>query len=216
MKTGALILLSLVASASAFTSPMLATRAVKAPAKKAAGTKVVAKAPAKKGAKKEPAKKEPAKKEPAKKPLFQLPVKKVAKKEPAKKEPAKKAPVKKVVKKAPAKKAVKAAAPAVKKPLRPKTKSQSGYVLFEGASKFKIKGISGGGNNKPIPVFLPPDFSDPKLQIYRDPKFYADAAKKRLTKNKTEFVYEDGLTVLEREQKKKASYFPYGIGEESN
>merc|ERR550534_1205809 len=127
----------------------------------------------------------------------------VAKKAPVKKVVAKKAPVKKVV-------AKKAAAVKAATPLIPKAPASKGYISFEGASKFKIKGISGGGNKAPVQKLLPPDFSDPKLQIYRDPEFYAEAAKKRLTKASTDFVYEDGLTELERKQKKTLPTFLTG------
>jgi len=259
MKIGALILFSLVASASAFTSPMLATRAVgkpvakkvavkKAPtkeipkkviAKKALPKKAPTKAITKKAPTNENQKKAPAKKAPAlsffakKAPVSKAPASKVVAKKalPAKKVIAKKAlPAKKVIaKKAlPAKKVIAKSAPAkkvfskrapivqikaipgVKGALRPKTQPSKGYVTFEGASKFKIKGISGGGNKAPSQKILPPDLSDPKLQIKRDPKFYAEAAKKRLTKSKTDFLYEDGLTVIERDQKKNLPTFLSG------
>lgn len=67
-------------------------------------------------------------------------------------------------------------------------------------SNIKFK-ISGGGNRAPPAPLSVPDFSDPKLQIERDPAFYAAAAATRLTKSKTEFVYEDGLTDIERKQR---------------
>ena len=86
----------------------------------------------------------------------------------------------------------------------------SAYPTFPGASKFKIKGISGGGNKANANVWEVPDFSDPKLQIERDPEFYAAAAKTRLTKAKTDFVYEDGLTEIERKQRATIPMFLTG------
>lgn len=73
------------------------------------------------------------------------------------------------------------------------------YPMFDTSSlKFPI---SGGGNKAPTgKKWTPPDFSDPKLQIERDPEFYAAAAKTRLAKKQV-FVYEDGLTDLERKQR---------------
>merc|ERR1712071_446500 len=151
-KTGVAVLLALMASASAFTGPMMATRAIAKKPVKSAGTKVV------------------------------------AKKAPVKKAPVKKAATKKVV-------AKKAPAPSI-------TSDTGGYPSFStGAEKFKIKGISGGGNKAPVWKWDVPDFSDPKLQKERDPAFYAAAAKTRLTKGKADFVYDDGLTEIERKQR---------------
>merc|ERR1712232_1367198 len=55
----------------------------------------------------------------------------------------------------------------------------------------------------PTGGFKVPDFSDPKLQIARDPEFYKAAALTRGNKN-IEYVYEDGLTDLERRQRGSA------------
>jgi len=51
--------------------------------------------------------------------------------------------------------------------------------------------------------FKVPDFSDPKLQIERDPAFYAAAAAERAAKLNAPggYVIDDGLTELERKQK---------------
>eukprot|EP00815_Leptocylindrus_aporus_P008529 CAMPEP_0116055200 /NCGR_PEP_ID=MMETSP0322-20121206/3259_1 /TAXON_ID=163516 /ORGANISM="Leptocylindrus danicus var. apora, Strain B651" /LENGTH=178 /DNA_ID=CAMNT_0003538745 /DNA_START=43 /DNA_END=579 /DNA_ORIENTATION=+ len=93
--------------------------------------------------------------------------------------------------------AVKKAAPAAPKKSGPP--ASKGYPSFD-TSGFKIKGISGGGNKAPPAPLAVPDFSDPAKQIERDPEFYAAAALTRLAK-KQEFVYEDGLTELERKQR---------------
>lgn len=85
-----------------------------------------------------------------------------------------------------------------------------GYPSFRSsAENFKISGISGGGNKASTWTLTPPDFSDPKLQIERDPAFYAAAAKTRLAK-KTEFAYDDGLTDLERKQRAALPIFLTG------
>jgi hypothetical protein len=93
---------------------------------------------------------------------------------------------------------------AVKKGAKaPVVEKKSPYPSFIGSAQtFKIKGISGGPNVKPPTIWTVPDFSDPKLQFERDPEFYKEAAKRRLTKTKTEFLYEDGLTALEKKQRK--------------
>merc|ERR1712157_64532 len=54
--------------------------------------------------------------------------------------------------------------------------------------------------------------TDPRLQIKRDPAFYAAAAKTRtsLFSPTTEFVYEDGLTVIERNQRETLPAFLTG------
>lgn len=70
--------------------------------------------------------------------------------------------------------------------------------------------MSGGGNKAPPATFNVPDFSDPKLQIDRDPEFYKAAAKTRLSKGKTTFAYDDGLTELERKQRVVAPAFLTG------
>mmetsp|Transcript_7737 Transcript_7737/g.11275 ORF Transcript_7737/g.11275 Transcript_7737/m.11275 type:complete len:187 (+) Transcript_7737:99-659(+) len=78
-----------------------------------------------------------------------------------------------------------------------------GYPSWsEAASKIKFSGISGGGNKGPTLAVPYPDFSDPKLQIERDPAVYAAAAKTRQALGKNaEFLYEDGLTEIERKQR---------------
>mmetsp|Transcript_42111 Transcript_42111/g.77954 ORF Transcript_42111/g.77954 Transcript_42111/m.77954 type:complete len:181 (-) Transcript_42111:242-784(-) len=74
--------------------------------------------------------------------------------------------------------------------------------IADSAESFKpFANISGGGNKGPPQWWTVPDFSDPALQIERDPAFYAEAAKTRLSKGKTEFAYDDGLTELERRQR---------------
>eukprot|EP00541_Cyclophora_tenuis_P012585 CAMPEP_0116542116 /NCGR_PEP_ID=MMETSP0397-20121206/846_1 /TAXON_ID=216820 /ORGANISM="Cyclophora tenuis, Strain ECT3854" /LENGTH=179 /DNA_ID=CAMNT_0004066107 /DNA_START=121 /DNA_END=660 /DNA_ORIENTATION=+ len=70
--------------------------------------------------------------------------------------------------------------------------------------------ISGGGNKAPPKTFNVPDFSDPALQIERDPAFYAAAAKTRTSKGKEVFAYDDGLSVLERKQRVVAPGFLSG------
>jgi len=217
MKTGVAVLFALLASASAFTGPPMATRAVvgkKPAAKKSVGTKPVAKkAPAKKVVKKvAPKKVVVAKKTVGTKVVpKKAPVKKVVKKVVAKKVVPKKVIAKKVVpKKVVAKKVV--PKKVVPKKIVIKKKSASGaYPSFsEGAQKFKIKGVSGGGNNAPVWKWDVPDFSDPKLQIKRDPAFYAAAAKTRLTKTKADYVFDDGLTEIERRQKASLPMFLSG------
>jgi len=195
---------SFFASVGAFAPVPLATRAV---GKKAdAGTKVIEKkAPTKKVVEKKPvvkkvaAKKPAAKKTPAKKPAAKKVVKK-AKKVVAKKSVAKKASVKKVV--TPVKKVKKSGPP-----------PSGGYPSFRASTENwkPFAGISGGGNKAPVGGLKVPDFSDPKLQIKRDPKVYAAAAQKRKENlYGSEFVYDDGLTVLERKQRKTLPTFLTG------
>jgi len=69
--------------------------------------------------------------------------------------------------------------------------------------KVQFKNVSGGGNKGPNGGFSVPDFSDPKLQIARDPAFYAAAAKTRGADTNV-FDYDDGLTVIERSQRKNS------------
>merc|ERR1719145_402888 len=175
------VLLGLVVSCDAYTAPlMMATRAV--------------------------TKKAPVKKVAAKKP-FENPF---AKKPIAATKPiAAKKPI--VVKKAPAKKVVAKAKPKTVSQRSPP--SSKGYPSFaEQASKFQIKGISGGPNRAPTIRILPPDFSDPKTQKVRDPEFYKAAAKTRLQKLKgvDNYVYDDGLTNLERKQRGSQDTFLTG------
>jgi len=106
-----------------------------------------------------------------------------------------------VGKKAPAKKSLfgKKAAPAAAAAPR----ESKGYPSFAAKTEnFKPWAkISGGGNKAPPQYFTVPDLSDPAKQIDRDPAFYAAAAKTRLSKAKAEYVFEDGLTDLERRQR---------------
>jgi len=164
MKPTVAVLSCIVASAAAF-SPLMATRAVGNPFKKA-----VKKAP--------PAKKAlPAKKAPA------------AKKGGMVNPFAKKAPVKK-------------APPAPVKAARGAPPQSAGYPSYaDKAQAFSLGNISGGGNNAPPVWWTVPDFSNPALQIDRDPDFYAAAAATRNSKASKEYVIDDGLTVLERRQK---------------
>jgi len=170
----------LLVSAHAFTAPQFATRAVG----KAPATKAVAK------------KKAPAKKAPAKK----APVKKVAVKKAA---PKKAAPKKAAPKKAAAKK------PQFK--VTNKTPPPSkGYPSFAAkAQDFRLgKGkISGGAAGKTIvPVFVHPTLNNEPIPSFD----YKEAAKARKTPQTQEFVYDDGLTVLERKQKKTIPAFLTG------
>lgn len=90
----------------------------------------------------------------------------------------------------------------------PKSSSKSppeskGYPSFaDAASKISFS-VSGGGNKGPGTPYKVPDFSDPRLQVERDPEFYAAAAKTRKTafSRSNEYVFEDGLTDLERKQR---------------
>jgi len=81
--------------------------------------------------------------------------------------------------------------------------ASKGYPSFAAdAAKIKFN-VSGGGNKAPPAPYKVPNFADPRLQIERDPEFYAEAAKTRqsaFTGNK-EYLYEDGLTILERQQR---------------
>lgn len=130
-----------------------------------------------------------------------------------KKAPAKKAAPKKVApKKVEPKKAVASTGGIGQKASNNKNfiYSSQGYVsIASQAENFKLPPISGGGNRKPQVALGVWDFSDPKLQIERDPKFYAEAAKTRLVKQQ-EFVYEDGLTELERKQRGNQALFLTG------
>merc|ERR1712238_222498 len=229
----------LVASASAFTAPLYATRAISKPAvakkspfaKKAPLKKVVSKVAPKKTA--APKKKLFGKKAPVAAPKTVAPKKKlfggtkvVAKSAPKKAAPKKfvkpaKAAPKKFVKKAVVSKK---AAPKkfVKKQVAKKTgpKQSGGYISFaDAASKIKFVGYDGGGN-KPVPAgFAVPDFSVPSLQKTRDPSFYAAAAKRRkdiFSSSKTDFAYDDGLTAIERKQKGSLDKFLAGSAKNVN
>lgn len=186
MKVATVFALLLV-SATAFNAPLFATRAVgKAPA-----TKAVAK-------KKAPAKKVAVKKAAPKKKLF-------AKKAAPKAAPKKAAPKKKfVAKKAPAK-------TKPKLNITNKTPPPSqGYPSFAAkAQNFKLgKGkISGGAAGKNIqPVFVHPTLNNEPVPSFD----YKEAAKARKTPQTQDFVYDDGLTVLERKQKKTIPAFLTG------
>eukprot|EP00339_Tiarina_fusa_P019300 CAMPEP_0116996608 /NCGR_PEP_ID=MMETSP0472-20121206/356_1 /TAXON_ID=693140 ORGANISM="Tiarina fusus, Strain LIS" /NCGR_SAMPLE_ID=MMETSP0472 /ASSEMBLY_ACC=CAM_ASM_000603 /LENGTH=186 /DNA_ID=CAMNT_0004695283 /DNA_START=43 /DNA_END=603 /DNA_ORIENTATION=- len=98
-----------------------------------------------------------------------------------------------VGKKAPAKKAAKKAAPVAKAP--PESK---GYPSFAAAAQsFSLGSISGGGDRKIDPVFL-----HPTVNTAPAPDFdYKEAAKARKTPANSDFVYDDGLTDLERKQR---------------
>lgn len=177
MKVAAVLSLLLV-SASAFNSPLFATRAVgKAPATKAV-----------------------AKKAAPKKKLF-------AKKVVAKKAPAKKAaPAKKVV----VKKAKKPAFQLKGATANKAPPASKGYPSFAAkAQSFKLgKGkISGGAAGKVIePVFV-----HPTVNTSPPPSFdYKEAAKARKTPQTQETIFDDGLTVLERKQKKTIPAFLTG------
>jgi len=192
-----------VAAKPAATKPVAAKPAAKRTfGKKALPKKVVAKKPVAKKvvAKKVVAKKVVAKKPIAKKPIAKKPVAKkfVAKKTFGKKTVAKKPVARKSVGKA---SAVSAAPPASK-----------GYPSFANeASKiaFNVK-VNGG---PPPRGYKQPNFADARLQIARDPAVWAAAAKTRqapLSGNKIDFVYDDGLTVIERKQKKSLPGFLSG------
>jgi len=216
MKTAGVFAL-LWASAAAFTSPLLATRAVGGIDKKTVKSTVAkVSAPVKKAATN-------VKKA--------VPVNKVTsavkKAAPVKKVTAavkKAAPVKKVtaaVKKAPApvKKAVSAVKKAAPVPKQAGTKAVSsfrsaaksvaasatkappqsqGYPSFSSsAQNFSLGRISGGGNKSIRPVFVHPTVNTAAVPSFD----YKDLGKKRLSKIKGDFVYDDGLTELERRQR---------------
>jgi len=167
----------LLVSASAFTAPQFATRAV-------------GKAPATKAVKKVPIKKVAVKKAAVKK----VAVKKAA---PKKAAPKKKVTPKKIVRKkaSPKKVARKTAAPRKAPP------ASKGYPSFAAkAQNFKLGGgkISGGGANRDIqPVFIHPILNESPIPAFD----YKELAKTRKTPQTQEFVYDDGLTILERKQK---------------
>jgi len=131
------------------------------------------------------------------------------KKAPAKKAPAKKkAPVKKVaVKKAAPKKAAKKPQFKVTNKTPPPSK---GYPsLAAKAQNFRLgKGnISGGAAGKTIvPVFVHPTLNTDPIPSFD----YKELAKTRKTPQTQEFIYDDGLSVLERKQKKTIPAFLTG------
>jgi len=119
---------------------------------------------------------------------------------PKKKVVAKKAiPVRKIV----AKKAVPTKKVAAKKVKSSAAQSQ-GYPSFDFTTFKPFSKISGGGNRAPTFKALDiPNFADPSLQIKRDPAFYAAAAATRKENlYGSDFVYDDGLTLIERKQQK--------------
>jgi len=72
--------------------------------------------------------------------------------------------------------------------------------------------ISGGGNKAPGTPYPVPNFADARLQKVRDPKFYAAAALTRTSafSRSGDYIIDDGLTVLERDQRKKIPAFLSG------
>jgi len=222
------VVLALLVAADAFTVPPMATRAVgrkvAKPVKKAPPKKTATKPVAKKAAPKKAAPKKPApKKVVAKKPAPKKPApKKVVAKKPALQNPfARKPAPKKVVEKKPAPKKVVAKKPAPKNPFARKPAPKK-TVAKKSASKTVAKKRTPPKSKKSYPsigsssvpkinvnipkakgVYSAPDFSDPRLQIKRDPAVWAAAAKTRETafSNNQEFVYEDGLTVIEQRQR---------------
>jgi len=76
--------------------------------------------------------------------------------------------------------------------------ASQGYPSFaEAAQKFSLGSISGGGNKAIEPVFVHPTINTAPVPEYD----YVELGKTRLTKKIGEFVYEDGLTDLERKQR---------------
>jgi len=126
---------------------------------------------------------------------------------PAKKAPAKKAAPKKA---APKKAAPKKAAPkkVVAKTGPPESK---GYPSFASKASNVAFNIKTSGNAPPT-GFKQPFYGQPGLQFERDPAVWAAAAKTRqspLSRN-IDYVYEDGLTVIERSQRDKLPAFLTG------
>jgi len=102
-------------------------------------------------------------------------------------------------KKAPAAKAGKKAAVTANS-APPASKGYPSIAKEMSSIKFNF---SGGGNKAPGSPYPVPNFADPRLQIERDPAFYAAAAKTRKSafSGNNEYAFEDGLTVIERQQK---------------
>lgn len=91
--------------------------------------------------------------------------------------------------------------------------ASKGYPSFsDAAQKVKFGNISGGGNKAPTPVFIHPT-SIGEQKSY-DPAFFAEAAKSRSNKAfrgiTGEYVYDDGLTELERKQTSSIPMFLSG------
>lgn len=90
--------------------------------------------------------------------------------------------------------------------------ASKGYPSFaDAASKISFS-ASGGGNKAPPSPYKVPNFADERLQLERDPAFYAEAAKTRTTafSRSQEYAFDDGLTVLEREQRSTLPTFLTG------
>ena len=94
----------------------------------------------------------------------------------------------------------------------PAPPASKGYPsIADAAGKIKFN-IAGGGNKAPPSGYQAPNFADARLQIDRDPAFYAEAAKTRTTafSRTNDYVYEDGLTAIERQQKASIPAFLSG------
>merc|ERR1711935_923227 len=117
-----------------------------------------------------------------------------------------KAPPKKA---APKKAAPKKAAPKLNVQSKPPPASK-GYPSFAAkAQNFKLGGgkISGGAAGKTIV----PAFVHPTVNTTPPPSFnYVEAAKARKTPQQQEYVFDDGLTVIERKQSKTIPAFLTG------
>jgi len=186
--------------------PKLVAKKAAPPAKKVVEKKVVAK---KVATKKVVAKKVAPKKVVAKKVATK---KVVAKKAAPKKFVAKKVATKKVVAKKVATKKVVAKKVAPKKAFAMKSApSSSGYPsLAAGASKIQLNIATSG--KAPPRGYAQPNFADPRLQIDRDPAKWAAAARTRQSPlaGNVDYVFDDGLTVIERKQKKNLPAFLSG------
>jgi len=90
--------------------------------------------------------------------------------------------------------------------------SSQGYPSIATAAAGIKFNVSGGGNKAPPGGYQTPNFADARLQIVRDPAFYAEAAKTRKTafSRSNEYVFEDGLTAIERSQKASIPAFLSG------
>lgn len=88
--------------------------------------------------------------------------------------------------------------------------ASKGYPSFAAKTQnFKLGGgkISGGAAGKTIvPVFVHPTVNNEPVPAFD----YKEAAKARKTPQTQEFVYDDGLTVIERKQKKTIPAFLTG------
>lgn len=87
----------------------------------------------------------------------------------------------------------------------PPPESKGYPSIAEAAQAFSLGKISGGGNRKVDPVFVHPTINTAPVPDFD----YKEAAKGRITKNQ-EFVYEDGLTTLERKQRSSLPAFLTG------